>query len=255
MADDVLIEVAGGDLDGGGATGERFRFFVQSAFHLKEPAGTAVLNGNVRKGAVSAGDSVTVRCRAGVVHVVVEAIETPEGEIPGASEGQQVGLRVAGLVEGQVGAGDVVVNYQPGAVNRAAGPQDVSRGESAASRFARKQKQRHLAQARGTGLTMIAAVLAPVLIVAAMLLAGTALVFGWPFGFMSMNFIQVVPALIAVGVFMLIFSAPGRRSRGRRGIRSGLASKVQDDLPDAHEVVRFWGAARILNVFSRRDRG
>lgn len=69
-----------------------------------------VLVGTVNEGSVKRGDALTVRCKDGNVPVFVESIEsTLHGELPKASKGQQVGLKLRGIRIEQPSPGDKVV--------------------------------------------------------------------------------------------------------------------------------------------------
>jgi len=86
-----------------------FRFEVEHVFYIQPPVDRVILVGIVREGTVKAGDKATVSCRSGDVEVTVEGIETRGPEIKQAGAGQQVGLRLQGINQGQPTTGDWVV--------------------------------------------------------------------------------------------------------------------------------------------------
>ncbi len=87
-------------------------FTVEHIFYIKAPVDRVILVGVVSDGQVSVGDSLIVHCREGQVPVVVDGIETPQGDLKRASKGQQVGLRLSGIRKDQATTGDRVVRGQ-----------------------------------------------------------------------------------------------------------------------------------------------
>jgi len=85
-----------------------FKFTVEHVFYIKPPVDRVILVGTVDDGLVQAGAAATVECRSNRVEVVVEGIETPQGDIERATRGQQVGLRLSGIKKDQPSVGDRV---------------------------------------------------------------------------------------------------------------------------------------------------
>jgi translation elongation factor EF-1alpha len=87
-----------------------FSFTVEEVFYIKPPVDRVILVGTVGEGSVKVGDSLTVRCQSGDVHVVVEGMETIDhGPVESASKGQQVGLKLRGIGREQPARGDRVI--------------------------------------------------------------------------------------------------------------------------------------------------
>jgi translation elongation factor EF-Tu-like GTPase len=91
-----------------------FRFTVEDVFYIK-PLDRVILVGTVHEGTVRPGDTATVECKTGPVSVIVEGIEAfQQGEIPQASKGEQVGLKLQGITKDQPSRGDRVIGMGGG---------------------------------------------------------------------------------------------------------------------------------------------
>jgi len=90
-----------------------FAFTVEKTYYIKSED-RVVLVGTVNEGSVKVGDSLTVRCQGGDVRMVLEGINTTHhGEVPKASKGQQVELKLRGIRKEQPSPGDKVVASPP----------------------------------------------------------------------------------------------------------------------------------------------
>jgi hypothetical protein len=86
-------------------------FTVEHVFYIKPPVDRVIVVGTVTDGSVRVGDELVVHTAAGPVTVGVENIESvQQGDLRQASKGQQVGLRLTGVSNGQVVAGDRVTS-------------------------------------------------------------------------------------------------------------------------------------------------
>jgi len=88
-------------------------FTVQHVFYIKPPVDRVMLVGVVNQGAVRKGDRLAIHTKNALLEATVEGIERiREGEIPAASAGDQVALRVVGVSRDAVDSGDTITKHE-----------------------------------------------------------------------------------------------------------------------------------------------